>query len=112
MRVLKNLINGEFVDASTSASMTVINPADESVVASVPLSVGVDVEVAVTHAKRAFAGWSGLTIKQRAGIMFKFHQLVETHSEELAQLIVLENGKNMTEALADVAKGKSHYCIY
>lgn len=37
--------------------------------------------------------------------MFKFHDLVERHSHELAQLVVQENGKNIVEALADVAKG-------
>lgn len=37
--------------------------------------------------------------------MLKFHSLVQKHSHELAQLIVLENGKNFNEALADVAKG-------
>lgn len=58
-----------------------------------------------TVAKGAFKGWSEITIKQRAAIMFKFHELVDQHSEELAELIVRENGKNMAEALADVAKG-------
>jgi acyl-CoA reductase-like NAD-dependent aldehyde dehydrogenase len=37
--------------------------------------------------------------------MFKFHSLVEQHSQELAETIVKENGKNIVEALADVAKG-------
>jgi len=37
--------------------------------------------------------------------MLKFHALVRTHAAELARLIVLENGKNFAEALADVAKG-------
>jgi hypothetical protein len=37
--------------------------------------------------------------------MFKFHDLVDRHSQELAQLVVQENGKNIVEALADVAKG-------
>lgn len=37
--------------------------------------------------------------------MLEFHSLVRVHSHELARLIVLENGKNITEALADVAKG-------
>jgi acyl-CoA reductase-like NAD-dependent aldehyde dehydrogenase len=37
--------------------------------------------------------------------MLKFHALVNKHANELAELIVAENGKNITEALADVAKG-------
>ena len=39
--------------------------------------------------------------------MLEFHLLVRLNANELARLIVLENenGKNITEALADVAKG-------
>ena len=33
--------------------------------------------------------------------MMKFHALVKEHAQELAELIVKENGKNITEALAD-----------
>ena len=37
--------------------------------------------------------------------MLKFHALIREHAKELAEIIVKENGKNITEALADVAKG-------
>ena len=37
--------------------------------------------------------------------MLKFHFLIESHKDELAKIIVIENGKNYTEAMADVAKG-------
>jgi acyl-CoA reductase-like NAD-dependent aldehyde dehydrogenase len=33
--------------------------------------------------------------------MMKFHALVKENAHELAELIVKENGKNITEALAD-----------
>jgi acyl-CoA reductase-like NAD-dependent aldehyde dehydrogenase len=33
--------------------------------------------------------------------MMKFHALVRENAQELAELIVMENGKNITEALAD-----------
>jgi len=64
-----------------------------------------DVDVAVQAASKALPSWKGLTMKSRAAMMLKFHGLVESHKHELAQLIVMENGKNYTEALADVAKG-------
>lgn len=103
--MLKNFINGEFVESSATSSVKVINPATEEVVAEVPLSTAADLNRAVEAAEAAFPAWSGLTIKQRASIMFKFHHLVELHSEELSNLIVTENGKNFVEAMADVAKG-------
>lgn len=64
-----------------------------------------DVNNAVEAARKAFPKWSSLTIKARASYMLKFHALVQAHAKELAELIVLENGKNIVEAFADVAKG-------
>eukprot|EP01035_Chromulina_nebulosa_P020265 gene20265-26309_t len=104
--IIKNFINGEFVEPqSHSSTIDLINPADETLLGRVPLCNEEIVNSAVIAAENAFNSWNSLTIKQRASIMFKFHSLIENHSHELAQLIVLENGKNITEALADVAKG-------
>ena len=104
--LLKNFLNNQFVDAAfASGSVDQISPVDGSVLSKVPLSSRQDLDVAVANAKAAFNGWSNLTVKQRAAIMFKLHHLVDQHSDELARLIMKENGKNMTEALADLAKG-------
>ncbi|RYG65564.1 aldehyde dehydrogenase family protein [archaeon] len=105
MSELPNYINGEFVTPQGVEYINVTSPATEEVIAKVPLNTAQTVDVAVTAAKRVFPEWSALTVKQRAAIMFKFHNLVEQHSQELAELIVKENGKNIVEALADVAKG-------
>ncbi|GKY98274.1 hypothetical protein MPSEU_000785000 [Mayamaea pseudoterrestris] len=102
---IDNYISGTFVPPSTKEYMNVHNPADGAVIAKVALSNETDVDKAVAAAQTAFASWSKLTIKTRAAIMLKFHALVQEHANELAQLIVKENGKNITEALADVAKG-------
>ena len=64
-----------------------------------------DVAAAVASSKEAFPAWSSLTMKARAAVMLKFHALVRENSDRLADIIVLENGKNKAEALADVAKG-------
>ncbi|KAJ1425025.1 putative methylmalonate semialdehyde dehydrogenase [Ochromonadaceae sp. CCMP2298] len=105
MSMLPNFIGGEFVQGSATGSVAVVSPSTGETIALVPLSTAKDVADAVVVAKAAFEGWSGLTIKARAAIMFRFHSLVETHAQELAEIIVRENGKNITEALADVAKG-------
>jgi len=64
-----------------------------------------DVNQAVEYAQQAFISWSSLTVKARAAIMFRFHALVQQHADELADIVVRENGKNKAEALASVAKG-------
>lgn len=105
MSVLPNFINGQFKPVSNAKTVAVVNPATSEIVVEVPLSGRDEVDEAVVHAKVAFPAWSALTIKQRAAIMFKYHHLVEEHAQELAALVVKENGKNITEALADIAKG-------
>lgn len=106
MSTLPNFINGEYVSPSTSlATIDVINPATNEVIGKVPLSSKDDVDLAVQAATVAFKSWSELTIKARAAIMFRVHSLIEKHAQELAEIIVQENGKNIVEALADVAKG-------
>lgn len=105
MSVLNNFIGGKFVASKATSTVDVVSPSNGQVLAKVPLSTIADLNEAVEIGKKAFEGWSGLTIKQRASIMFKFHSLVEQHSQELAEIVVKENGKNLAEALADVAKG-------
>ncbi|KAJ3415352.1 hypothetical protein HDV05_005089 [Chytridiales sp. JEL 0842] len=89
----------------TSKFIPVTTPATGEVIAYAPKSKKEDVDAAVASAKKAFESWSNRTVKDRAQIMIRFHQLVVKHQEELADLIVLEHGKNRAEALADIAKG-------
>jgi len=100
-----NYIGGHFVPPSTGEYMPVYNPADSSEIGRVAISTSEDVNKAVEAAKAAFPSWSSMTIKARAGIMLKLHGLLRDNAQELAEIIVKENGKNITEALADVAKG-------
>mmetsp|Transcript_20370 Transcript_20370/g.34104 ORF Transcript_20370/g.34104 Transcript_20370/m.34104 type:complete len:510 (-) Transcript_20370:3188-4717(-) len=105
MSTLPNFIAGKFEESSGAAIIDVVAPATGAIIAKVPASTARDVDTAVAAAKEAFPSWSGMTIKSRAAIMFKFHSLVEANANELAEIIVKENGKNIVEALADVAKG-------
>jgi len=84
--------------------LPVVSPVDGEVIASVLRSTTADVDEAVARAQAAFPEWSGRTVKSRAAIMFRFHQLLEDHAEELARLVTRESGKNHAESLASVAK--------
>ena len=106
VQVVDNYINGNFIPPGSKEYMEVRNPSDGALIGQVGLSNEKDVGNAVQAASTAFSQvWSGMTMKARVAIMLRFHALVNQHAEELAKLIVMENGKNMTEALADVAKG-------
>jgi malonate-semialdehyde dehydrogenase (acetylating) / methylmalonate-semialdehyde dehydrogenase len=104
--VVDNYMHGAFVPPRSAAYMDVTNPASGAVIGRVALSDAEDVNDAVMAAAKAFPAWSTQwTMKARAAVILKFHALVQEHAQELAECIVRENGKNLSEALADVAKG-------
>ncbi len=100
---VKNYIDGKF-ERSSQQSMDVLSPLDGSKISSLPLSTTQDVDDAVQAAKRAFPKWSGMTIKERVQIFFRYRSLLEKHMDELTKLVQLENGKTYGEAKAEVDK--------
>jgi acyl-CoA reductase-like NAD-dependent aldehyde dehydrogenase len=84
-------------ESSPASYMTVTSPSTSIVVAHVYTSTKEDVEEAIESSKKALDSWSQLTIKSRVAILLKFNYLVKLHAQELAELIVQENGKNITE---------------
>jgi len=99
---LENYIGGNFILPTTDRYIDVLDPAiPDKVIARCGVSAVKDVELAVEAAKKALPAWSQMTMKARAAIMMKFHSILQREAEELAKIIVLENGKNITEALAD-----------
>ena len=97
-----NYIGGHFVPPTSERYIDVLNPAiPDQVIGQCAVSTETDVNICVEAAQKALPAWSKMTIKARAAIMMKFHSIIQREAEELAKIIVLENGKNMTEALAD-----------
>lgn len=105
IRVLKNFIGGQWVEASGSATIDVPNPATGQPLAQVPLSTRTDVDAAVAAARTAFEGWSTTAVPKRARILFRYQQLLVEHWDELARLITMENGKSYKEAYGEVQRG-------
>jgi len=100
---VQNYIDGQFVSGGQNF-LDVFNPADGSVISKVPLSASEEVDKAVQAAKKAFPAWSNLPIKERVQVFFRYKTLLETHIEELTNLITEENGKIYSEAKAEVLK--------
>ncbi|WP_066048491.1 CoA-acylating methylmalonate-semialdehyde dehydrogenase [Robertmurraya korlensis] len=102
---LKNYINGEWVESKTSQYEKVYDPAKNEVIAEVPLSTKEEVDDAVQVAAEAFHKWKNVPVPKRARILFNYQQLLQKNKEELARIITIENGKNLTEALGEVGRG-------
>ncbi|QQE76306.1 CoA-acylating methylmalonate-semialdehyde dehydrogenase [Brevibacillus composti] len=101
---LKNYIAGEWVESASDRYEDIPNPATGDLLSRVPLSTKEDVDKAVQAAKAAFPAWSKTPAVDRARIMFRFQHLLWQHQDELAQMITLENGKNLAEAHAELLR--------
>lgn len=103
--LLNNYIGGKWVTAETDREEVVPNPATGEPLARVPISRNADVEKAVQAAREAFDTWRRTPVPKRARIMFRYHQLLTEHHDELAKMVTLENGKSYKEAYGEVLRG-------
>jgi aldehyde dehydrogenase (NAD+) len=79
-------INNEYVDATSSETISIYSPHDESlVVDGIQVASQGDVDKAVAAARAAFKGeWSKWTAQQRSDVMLKFADLIDKNAEMLA----------------------------
>ena len=93
------LIGGEWRDASDNATMPVINPATEEVIAEVAAATKDDVEAAVAAARAAFEGpWGQMPARERGRLLWKLADRLMEQVDEVARLETLHNGKPITES--------------
>ncbi len=102
--ILKNYIDGEWIASKSDNLLDVTNPATVEVVAQVPLSKAGETEAAVTAASTAFPEWRETPAIERARYMFRLKTLMEKRFEELARVIVIEQGKIIDEARGEVRR--------
>jgi len=101
---LQNYINGEWITSKTTEYRDIMNPALDEPIAQVPLSTVDEVNEAVAAAKEAFWSWRSTPPITRARYMFRLKQALEENFEDLAQTVVMENGKTIDEARGEVRR--------
>lgn len=103
-------INGEYVNTTTFVDS--LNPSNFSqVVGKVGLLSIEQAEEAMKFAKAAFPAWKKTPVKQRADILRQAGALMEERRAELSAWIVLEVGKPVKEADAEVSEAID-FCLY
>ncbi|MHA1543039.1 MAG: aldehyde dehydrogenase family protein, partial [Candidatus Hodarchaeales archaeon] len=102
---LKNLINGEWVEATTEKFTPVINPGTQEVLAECPDSTSDDVKRAVNAASTAYVEWRQTPVLSRTRYLMTFKNLLEDNFEEISKLVVKEAGKTIDEARGEVRRG-------
>lgn len=97
----KNYINGAWLDALNGGTWSVINPATEQTITTVPFGGVADVQVAIDAAIAAFPAWKNTNAWQRADLLKKVADLMRARSKEMAQLTLAEAGKPLPEAVGE-----------
>ena len=100
----KMYINGEWVDAISGQTRSIVNPFNNEIIAEVPEGGREDAREAISAARKAFDSgqWSGLPSVERAALVYKLAQLIERDREELAELESLDTGKTVEESRWDM----------
>jgi phenylacetaldehyde dehydrogenase len=102
----KLLVGGKWLDAQSGKTFPVYNPANGRVFAQAAEAGEADVALAVSAAREALerGSWSKMSPSERARLLWKLADAVETHAEELALIETLDNGKPFAQAKAmDIA---------
>jgi phenylacetaldehyde dehydrogenase len=95
-------INGQWADAASGKTFATPDPATGDTLANVAEGDAEDIDRAVRAARRAFeeGPWGRMTASERGRIIWRIGDLILEHTDELAQLESLDNGKPFVVAQA------------
>lgn len=97
-----NLIGSEWVSDYGNGHIEVVNPATGTVVGRVPKARPADVERCIDVAVHAGERWRATPARVRGTALRRWHTLILERKRELAELLTLEQGKPLSEALAEI----------
>ena len=98
-------IAGDSVTDGAGRRGPVFDPATGETKSEVLLGGSSEVDSAVKAAKNALSEWSATTPANRARVMYRFRELLESHADELAGMVSSEHGKTFSDALAELRRG-------
>src|SRR5579864_5333473 len=105
IKSVNHWIGGKVVGSRSGRSGMVWNPATGEVQAKVDFASVEEVDQAVNAAKSAFADWRATALSRRSEIMFKLRELVDANRRRIAEMITLEHGKTLPDAIGEVSRG-------
>ena len=100
-------IGGDWTEGD--GELDVIDPATEEVLAAVSTAGIGEARLAVDAAADAAPGWAATAPRRRSDILRRAYDLMIEREEQLAELIILENGKAYTDAIGEVRYGAEFF---
>ncbi len=105
----RNLIGGVWTTADDRSTFDVVDPATGNTVASVPNVGSAEVRRAIDAASAVRSDWEATPVADRIEILHRIAAGLLAAEDDLAAIIVSENGKPMREARAEVAYAASFF---
>ncbi len=102
--LMKNYINGEWVESNSTTFGDICNPATAEKIAQVGYGTKEDVDQAVKAAKDAYWDWRTTPPLTRARYLFRLKDAFEENFEEIAAVLTTEQGKCIDEARGEVRR--------
>ncbi|WP_125079768.1 CoA-acylating methylmalonate-semialdehyde dehydrogenase [Mycobacterium sp. P7213] len=102
---IPHFIDGHRIVGTSRRTTDVFDPNTGRVQATLPLANTADVDAAVAGAVAAQRDWAAYNPQRRARVMMRFIDLVNTHADELAELLSREHGKTLEDARGDIQRG-------
>ncbi|MBB3811379.1 NAD-dependent succinate-semialdehyde dehydrogenase [Pseudochelatococcus contaminans] len=101
------LIDGSWVNAPSGAVIDVTNPADGSVVATVPALPADEIPAVIEASARAQRAWATRPAKERSAILRRWFDLIVANTDDLARIMTTEQGKPLAEAKGEIGYAAS-----
>ncbi|MFC6299679.1 succinate-semialdehyde dehydrogenase [Pseudomonas sp. CCM 7893] len=101
---------GNFIDGQWSSggpTYSVLNPANAELITEVQRAGAEATNLAIDAANRALPAWRKLTAKERSQRLKRWSELMLSNQKELANLLSLEQGKPLAEAMGEVVYAAS-----
>lgn len=105
-------VAGTWTAGSTSRGIDVTDPANGRRIGSVPALAAQDAQSAIKAAHRAFQSWSRELAGTRSVILRRWFELIVAAREDLARLMVQEQGKPLSEARGEIDYAASFVEFY
>jgi len=102
---ISHFVDGQRIAGQSTRTADVMNPNTGQVQALVPMASTAEVDAIVASAVDAQREWAAWNPQRRARVMMRFIELVNQHTDELAEMLSLEHGKTLPDARGDVQRG-------
>jgi malonate-semialdehyde dehydrogenase (acetylating)/methylmalonate-semialdehyde dehydrogenase len=102
---LGHYIDGRRIAGGSGRKGAVYNPALGVATTQVAFASAAETRTAIAAARAALPEWSDTPALRRARVLFRFRDLIDQHSDELAGILTREHGKVLPDARGEVTRG-------